>query len=79
MVVRTGSVLLLAMPVSSNQAEMGDRSAQQVTERLDGLIKKIYTIQGPCMHGEKAADVILVRLRHWCRHSICGHNLDMLQ
>jgi hypothetical protein len=56
---------------------MGHRSAQQVTNRLDGLIKKIYEIQGPCMHGEKPADVILVRLRYCCSPSICGHNLDM--
>lgn len=36
------------------------RSAQQVTDRLDALIQKIYEIQGPYMHGEKPADVILV-------------------
>ncbi len=56
-----GSVLLSTIPVSLDQAEMGDRSAQQVTDRMDGLIKKIYKIQGPCMHGEKPADVMLVR------------------
>jgi len=57
---------------------MGHRSAQQVTNRLDGLIKKIYEIQGPCMHGEKPADVMLVRLRHCCSPSICGLDFDML-
>lgn len=45
------------------RAEIGNRSAQQVTDRLDGLIKKIYDIQGPYMHGEKPADVVLVSLR----------------
>ena len=35
-------------------------SSQQVTDRLDGLIKKIHEIQGPYMHGEKPADIILV-------------------
>lgn len=37
-----------------------NRTAQQVSDRLDELIKKIYKIQGPYMHGEKPADVILV-------------------
>ena len=36
-------------------------TAQQVTDRLDQLIQEIYKIQGPCMHGEKSADVVLVR------------------
>ena len=35
-------------------------TAQQVTDRLDRLIQEIYKIQGPCMHGEKSADVVLV-------------------
>lgn len=35
-------------------------SSQQVTDRLDGLIKKIHDIQSPYMHGEKPADVVLV-------------------
>ena len=38
------------------------RSAQQVTDRLDALIKKIYEIQSPYMHGEGPADVLLVGL-----------------
>ena len=36
------------------------RSAEQVTDRLDGLIRKIYEIQCPCMYGENPADVVLV-------------------
>ena len=41
----------------------GGESAQQVTDRLDELIQRIYAIQGPCMHGEKPADVVLVSYR----------------
>ena len=40
---------------------MVDRTAQQVTARLDALIGKIHEIQGPYMHGEKAVDIVLVR------------------
>lgn len=36
------------------------RSAQQVTDRLDGLIQKIREIQRPYMYGEKPADVVVV-------------------
>lgn len=36
------------------------RSAQQVSDRLDGLIQKIYDIQRPCMNDEAPADVVLV-------------------
>ena len=41
----------------------GGESAQQVTDRLDELIQRIHAIQWPCMHGEKAADVVLVSYR----------------
>ena len=37
------------------------RSAQQVGERLDRLILQIKEIQKPYMHGEKSANVLLVR------------------
>ncbi|GAB1311843.1 hypothetical protein MFIFM68171_02053 [Madurella fahalii] len=48
--------------------EGGDRrSAQQVTDRLDGLIQKIYEIQRPNMHGEAPADVVLVAHGHILR------------
>ena len=40
-------------------------SPQQVTERLDQLIGKIYEIQGSYMHGEKPADVVLVSVPHF--------------
>jgi sedoheptulose-bisphosphatase len=40
---------------------LGNRTAQQVTDRLDGLIRKIHDIQRPYMHGEKPADILLVR------------------
>jgi hypothetical protein len=43
-------------------ADVDDRSPQQVTERLDRLIKKIRDIQRPCMNGERPADVVVVRL-----------------
>ncbi|KAK7731013.1 hypothetical protein SLS53_008884 [Cytospora paraplurivora] len=45
----------------------GGESAQQVTDRLDGLIQKIYDIQRPCMHGEAPADVVLVAHGHILR------------
>lgn len=41
-----------------------DRSAEQVTGRLDGLVQKIHAIQGPNMHGESPADVVLGRYYH---------------
>lgn len=43
------------------------RSPEQVTERLDSLIRKIHEIQGPCMHGERPADVLLVAHGHLLR------------
>lgn len=38
----------------------GSRSSEQVSQRLDGLIQKIYDIQRPNMHGEAKADIVLV-------------------
>ena len=45
----------------------GGESAQQVTDRLDGLIKKIHDIQSAYMHGEKPVDVLLVAHGHLLR------------
>ncbi len=45
-----------------------DRSAQQVTERLDKLVAQIIDIQQPYLNGEKPVDVILV-CSCWVRHS----------
>lgn len=42
-------------------------TAQQVSDRLDELIKKIHTLQSPYMHGEEAADVVLVAHGHLLR------------
>lgn len=39
---------------------MINRSADQVTERLDGLIAQIREIQAPYMNGEKPVDVVVV-------------------
>ena len=36
------------------------RSAEQVSHRLDRLIHKIYELQEPHLHGDRAADVLLV-------------------
>jgi broad specificity phosphatase PhoE len=44
------------------RAHVSARSAQQVSDRLDSLIMKIYDIQRPNMHGEAKADVLLVCL-----------------
>ena len=38
------------------------RSCEEVTARLDRLIAKIHQIQAPHMNGDKAADVVLVRI-----------------
>lgn len=46
----------------SDGCEDGE-SPQQVTERLDRLIKKIRDIQRPSMDGSKAADVVVVGWR----------------
>jgi len=43
------------------------RTAEQVTERLDSLIREIREIQGPNMHGEKHADVVVVAHGHILR------------
>jgi len=48
-------------------ADTGSRSAQQVTDRLDGLIQKIYDIQRPNLNGEEPADVVLVAHGHILR------------
>ncbi|KAF2104544.1 phosphoglycerate mutase family protein [Rhizodiscina lignyota] len=45
----------------------GGESAQEVSDRLDALIKKIHGIQRPCMYGEKPADVVLVAHGHILR------------
>ncbi|KAF2810494.1 phosphoglycerate mutase family protein [Mytilinidion resinicola] len=45
----------------------GGESAQQVTERLDDLIKEIHSFQAANMHGEKACDVVLVAHGHLLR------------
>lgn len=42
-------------------------SPQQVTDRLDALIQKIHALQEDRMHGEKAADVLLVAHGHLLR------------
>ncbi|KAK0654908.1 putative phosphoglycerate mutase [Cercophora newfieldiana] len=38
----------------------GGEVKEQVTERLDRVISSIRDIQGPCMRGEKPADVLVV-------------------
>lgn len=52
----------------SSEVLIACRSPQQVTDRLDALIQKIYALQKDRMHGENPADVLLVseplRLRH---------------
>lgn len=55
--------------VSASQQVTNDngRSAQQVSNRLDSLIQKIYEVQRPFMHGEKPADVVLVAHGHILR------------
>ncbi len=40
--------------------DLGSRTPQQVSDRLDELITKIHKLQSPYMHGEKPADVMLV-------------------
>jgi hypothetical protein len=35
---------------------------EQVAERVDRVISAIRKIQGPCMRGEKAADVLVVSI-----------------
>ena len=50
----------------SDGCEDGE-SPQQVTERLDQLIGQIRKLQEPYMHGEKAADVLLVAHGHLLR------------
>ncbi|KAL8711284.1 MAG: hypothetical protein Q9220_004181 [cf. Caloplaca sp. 1 TL-2023] len=44
-----------------------DRSADAVTARLDVLISAIRDMQAPSMHGEKAADVVLISHGHLLR------------
>ena len=39
-----------------------NRVKEQVTERLDKVITAIREIQGPCMQGEKVADVLVVSI-----------------
>lgn len=39
------------------------RSPEQVSQRMDELIKKIREIQRPCMNGQKPADVVVVSSR----------------
>ncbi|TVY90474.1 Sedoheptulose 1,7-bisphosphatase [Lachnellula willkommii] len=42
-------------------------SVDEVSNRLDGIIAKIREIQGPYMHGEKGADVVLIAHGHILR------------
>jgi len=42
-------------------------SADEVSNRLDSIIAKIREIQGPYMHGEKGADVVLIAHGHILR------------
>ncbi|GAB7349984.1 hypothetical protein MBLNU459_g0670t2 [Dothideomycetes sp. NU459] len=42
-------------------------SPAEVTARIDALIAKIRALQGPCINGEKHADVILVAHGHLTR------------
>ena len=42
-------------------------SAEMITARLDSLIKEIRSIQGPNMHGEEHADIVLVAHGHILR------------
>ncbi|KAG9234392.1 histidine phosphatase superfamily [Amylocarpus encephaloides] len=42
-------------------------SPGEVTARLDSIIAKIREIQGPCMHGEKGVDVVLIAHGHILR------------
>ncbi|KAI4134822.1 MAG: hypothetical protein LQ347_001201 [Umbilicaria vellea] len=42
-------------------------TAQQVTDRLDNLIRTIHKLQEPYMRGEKPADVVLVAHGHLLR------------
>lgn len=58
LVFYTKNIMLMSLSINY----LGDRTAQQVMDRLDGLIRKIHDIQGPCMHGEKPVDVLLVRI-----------------
>ncbi|RAH66011.1 histidine phosphatase family protein [Aspergillus aculeatinus CBS 121060] len=56
----------------------GGESAQQVTDRLDGLIGRIRELQGPYMDGSKAVDVVLVShglvlrafVKRWLNYSL---------
>ncbi|KAL8953795.1 MAG: hypothetical protein Q9222_000360 [Ikaeria aurantiellina] len=45
----------------------GGESADAVTARLDALISAIRDVQAPNMHGEKAADVLLISHGHLLR------------
>lgn len=42
-------------------------SPAHVTQRLDDLIREIRLLHGPCMHGEKPVDVVLVAHGHLLR------------
>ncbi|RMZ78893.1 hypothetical protein DV738_g3657, partial [Chaetothyriales sp. CBS 135597] len=58
----------------------GGESAAQVAERLDRLIGAIREIQGPNMHGEAAADVVLVAHGHILRAFVkrwMGYPMEM--
>jgi broad specificity phosphatase PhoE len=43
---------------------MPDRTAQQMTDRLNSLIEEIQTFQKDNTHGEKFCDVVLVAHGH---------------
>lgn len=59
--------MILLDGISRGRAEHFARTPEEVTARLDNLIKEIHAIQGPYMHGEKDSNVILVAHGHILR------------
>ena len=53
--------------ISQGRTENFVRTPGEVTARLDSLIREIYAVQGPYMHGEKDCNVILVAHGHILR------------
>ncbi|KAF4551057.1 Histidine phosphatase-like protein 4 [Elsinoe fawcettii] len=45
----------------------GGESAEEATDRLDGLVRKIQDIQRPYMHGGKPVDIVVVAHGHILR------------
>ena len=56
------SILLLGSDLRVLEGLTVGRIKEQVEERLDKVITAIREIQGPCMTGEKAADVLVVSI-----------------